>query len=595
LGGILWRVDRELGRRLTAAGRLDEVDDIELLTGDEMVQLIHGHALAPELLALRRRRRTAAELEAPLPRFFRGRPSAPTPPPLEGGRFKGWGGSPGRYEGRARIVRRPEKSGLRRGEVLVAHTTDASWLPLFQIAGAVVVEQGGPLSHAAVLARELGMPAVVNIPGIVDRMAGVPGALVVVDGTTGEVGIHHPDQENHEGEPTDGVIPFRPEPIVRTDDTNRLHVFITGLIGTGALMSVVIGLAQAIGSARTQRRVSLQVRPRAEALAAATVHGFEPRAVGRAGIRPRGYYAWMAAVGAGLAVLLLWAGDDYIEEPSQAGSLWQLALALTSASTVAAFAAVNLVAAGRWPRVPWVARLATAPLVHQRLTPNQLIGPVHATLVGALLLTVLGLGWLVAEADRQLLIIDEWLFEAIGAGTEERWSPAVLDQALRREIMVPLAVVLTAATYRCRALLLTYPLVIAGGGALHLGLAHLLSRERPPEGPKPGVTDSFPGGHVNELTIMLGLLPLILFVLTRRRWVGAVAAVVCWPVLLVMVADAFRTGDHWPTDNLAGLFIGLSMVLIAHGVSRAPVLHGRCRQCPAIFAARAEPAPTDRR
>ncbi len=604
LGGILWRVDRELGRRLTAAGWLEEIDDIDLLTGDESARLVDDRPPAPELLAFRRRCRTAAELEAPLPRLFYGRPAAPTPPPVGGSRVKGWSGSPGRYEGRACVVRRPERSGLRRGEVLVAHTTDSSWLPLFQIAGAVVVEEGGPLSHAAVLARELGMPAVVNLPGIVNEVAHVPGALLVVDGSTGEVGIHQlerhepvigvesGDREDHEVEPTDGIVPARPEPIVGTGDPNRLQVFITGLIGTGALMSVVIGLAQAIGSARTQRRVSLQVRPRAEALAAAVVHGFEPRAVGCAGIRPRGYYAWTAVVGAGLSVLLLWAGDDYVEEPSQAGSVWQLAAALTSASTVAAFAAVNLVAAKGWPRVPWVARLATAPRVHQRLTPNQLVGPVHATFIGALLLTVLGLGWLVDEADRPLLIVDEWLFNAIGAGTDDRWSPTVLDQILRREVMVPLAVMLTAATYRCRALLLTYPLVIAGGGALHLGLAHFISRERPPDGPKPGFTDSFPGGHVNELTIMLGLLPLILFVLTRRRWVGVVVGAVCWPTLLVLLADAFRTGDHWPTDNLAGLFIGLSMVLIAHGVSRAPALHGRCRGCPTRLEAGAEaPVP----
>lgn len=116
-------------------------------------------------------------------------------------------------------------------------------------------------------------------------------------GTAGEVGIHHPDREDHEADATDGVAPVRREPIAKAGDPNRLNVFITGLFGTGALTSVVIGLIQAIGSARTQRRISLRVRPRAEALAAAVVHGFEPRAVGRTGLRPRGYYAWLAVVG----------------------------------------------------------------------------------------------------------------------------------------------------------------------------------------------------------------------------------------------------------------------------------------------------------
>jgi phosphohistidine swiveling domain-containing protein len=504
----------------------------------------------------------------------------------------GWSGSPGRYEGRARLVRHPGSSGLQRGEVLVARTTDSSWLPLFQIAGAVVVEEGGPLSHAAVLARELGMPSVVNVPGIVDRVAGVPGALLIVDGTTGEVGVHQAERDDSEVEAEvevevsghspmgDGVAPARKAPTIG-DSGGGLNVFITGLIGTGALLSVVIGLAQAIGSARTQRRIAQRARPRAEALAAGVLGGLEPGAVGSAGLRPRGYYAWLAVVGFALTVLLLWAGDDYVEEPGSAGAVWQLALGLTSATSMAVFSTISVVATARWPRVPWVARWATAPRVHERLGPGRLLGPVHAALVGGFLFTVLALGWLVAEVDRQLLGVDEWLFEAIGAGTADRWGPAFLDQVLRREVMVPLAVVLTAASYRCRALLVTYPLVIAAGGALHLGLAHLIPRERPPDGPKPGFTDSFPGGHVNELTIMLGLLPVVVFVLTRRRWVGIGAGVVCWSALLVMVADAFRTGDHWPTDNLAGLLIGLSMVLIAHGVALTPALHNRCHGCPA--------------
>ncbi len=65
-------------------------------------------------------------------------------------------------------------------------------------------------------------------------------------------------------------------------------------------------------------------------------------------------------------------------------------------------------------------------------------------------------------------------------------------------------------------------------------------------------------------------------------------AIVCWSVLAVMLADAFRTGDHWPSDNLAGLLIGLSMVTIAHGVSLASALHGRCRDCPAQLTEQAK-------
>ncbi|MDH3678634.1 MAG: PEP-utilizing enzyme [Acidimicrobiia bacterium] len=585
LGGVLWRIDHELGCRMTAASHLDAADDIDLITGEETELIVRGRVLSPEVLAFRRRRHAAAELESPLPQVFRGRPAAPTSRPVGGDHMTGWSGSPGRYEGRARVVTEPETSALRRGEVLVARTTDSSWLPLFHIAGAIVIEEGGPLSHAAILARELGMPSVINVPGIVDRVASQPGALLTVDGTRGQVGIHQPEPAEQQAEQqidvTNGVAPIRREPSAIDRDPGQLNVFITGLIGAGAFMSIVIGMTQAIGSSRTQHHISLRARPRAEALAAGVVHGFEPRAVGAAGLRARGYYMWLAAVGAALTVLMLWQADDYVEDPESTSAIWQFALGLVSAATLAGLTAISIAAAIRWPFVPPMARWATLPRVHERLTPARVLGPTHAGIVGALLFATLCLGWLVAEAETQLLALDEWLFDAIGAGTEDRWSPDVLNEVLRREVMVPLAVVLTAATYRCRALLFTYPLVIAAGGALHLGIAHFISRERPPAGPKPGFTDSFPGGHVNELTIMLGLLPLVVFVLTRRTWVGIASGVVSGTALVVLVADAFRTGDHWPTDNLAGLLIGLSMVTIAHGVSRSPALHGRCEDCPA--------------
>ena len=69
---------------------------------------------------------------------------------------------------------------------LVAEATDASWSPLFVRAGAIVVERGGPLSHAAILARELGIPAVLNVDGATKIH---DGATVSVDGDQGVVVI----------------------------------------------------------------------------------------------------------------------------------------------------------------------------------------------------------------------------------------------------------------------------------------------------------------------------------------------------------------------------------------------------------------------
>jgi pyruvate,water dikinase len=88
--------------------------------------------------------------------------------------------------GRARVLRHPnEGRSLQAGEVPVAPSTDPGWTPLFLRACAMVMETGGYLSHGAIVAREFGIPAVVNIPGLLRRVE--EGQLVTVDGSRGHV------------------------------------------------------------------------------------------------------------------------------------------------------------------------------------------------------------------------------------------------------------------------------------------------------------------------------------------------------------------------------------------------------------------------
>jgi phosphoenolpyruvate synthase/pyruvate phosphate dikinase len=89
-------------------------------------------------------------------------------------------------EGEARVLFSADDMGsLQPGEILVVHTTDVGWTPLFLLAAGVVTELGGPLSHAAVVARELGVPSVVNIEAITRAVK--TGDHVRVDGGTGIV------------------------------------------------------------------------------------------------------------------------------------------------------------------------------------------------------------------------------------------------------------------------------------------------------------------------------------------------------------------------------------------------------------------------
>lgn len=95
--------------------------------------------------------------------------------------------SPGVYEGRVRIVHEPSKANLCQGEVLVCHGTDPSWTPLFLSAGALVMEVGGLMTHGSVVAREYGIPAVVGLEKVAERL--VEGQMVRVDGSNGTVEI----------------------------------------------------------------------------------------------------------------------------------------------------------------------------------------------------------------------------------------------------------------------------------------------------------------------------------------------------------------------------------------------------------------------
>jgi phosphohistidine swiveling domain-containing protein len=98
----------------------------------------------------------------------------------------GQGSSPGQYEGIARVIMDPSVDAeLHPGEILVAPYTDPAWTPLFLIARAAVVGVGSYLSHAGTIAREYGMPCVVDVTDCTSRIR--TGDRLLVDGTTGIV------------------------------------------------------------------------------------------------------------------------------------------------------------------------------------------------------------------------------------------------------------------------------------------------------------------------------------------------------------------------------------------------------------------------
>jgi len=102
--------------------------------------------------------------------------------------FTGFAGSPGSVRGKARVCRTvAEVACLEEGEILVAPTTSPSWAPAFSKIGACVTDVGGVMSHAAIVCREYGMPAVVGTGHATKIIQS--GQMIEVNGTTGEINI----------------------------------------------------------------------------------------------------------------------------------------------------------------------------------------------------------------------------------------------------------------------------------------------------------------------------------------------------------------------------------------------------------------------
>jgi phosphohistidine swiveling domain-containing protein len=192
---IVLRSDRarwiyaELRRRLVSRKQLAHADDIYFLLGSEVADLLRGMMDADRAKAIiARRRRDFSWCEAVrLPKIQQGVARTATAADFTSAtQLKGTGVSPGKVEGRARVIRDPRtNSHIEPGEILVAPVTDAGWTPLFINAAGLVVEVGGLLSHGSVVAREYGLPAVVGVTGATERIQ--TGDRIYLDGSSGVV------------------------------------------------------------------------------------------------------------------------------------------------------------------------------------------------------------------------------------------------------------------------------------------------------------------------------------------------------------------------------------------------------------------------
>lgn len=205
----------ELGRKLHALDLLADPRDIFFLEVEEIFGFINGTATTTNLKTLADLRQTEFnhyQQTPPPPDRFQTRglvsnyQSSPVQPntnasfpnsqcPTPNSPFsllpspfsilQGLGCSPGIVRGPVRIVTDPKKTILQPGEILVAQRTDPGWIILFSAAAGLLVEHGSLLSHAAIVSREMCLPAIVSLKGVTHWLT--DGDLVEFNGSTGEV------------------------------------------------------------------------------------------------------------------------------------------------------------------------------------------------------------------------------------------------------------------------------------------------------------------------------------------------------------------------------------------------------------------------
>ena len=182
----------EAGRRFSANGTLARESDIFMLSIQEIAELAEGRLSAGDVagrIAFRRAMHEGyRDIEPPHELGGGIGDQAASRRSNDGGGLSGLGCSPGVVVGTARVVRTLADIGqVRRGDILVTKFTDPGWTPALGLVAGVVTEVGGLLSHAAVISREYGIPAVLNVAGATDVLSS--GQRIRVDGGHGHVTV----------------------------------------------------------------------------------------------------------------------------------------------------------------------------------------------------------------------------------------------------------------------------------------------------------------------------------------------------------------------------------------------------------------------
>ncbi len=203
--GVVRTMFFAMGDDFVARDILTSAPDIFFLNLSELTGAFDGTCTVQDLKALvelRKREYSAFEKSDPAPRFITRGPVYWKNPPepletdeqsdapqqdLKPNQLKGTGCCPGVIEGFVKVILNPQDNLELSGEILVTLRTDPGWIPLYPAASALIVERGSLLSHSAIVAREMGLPTIVSVKGLTQRIQS--GMRVRMDGASGLIEI----------------------------------------------------------------------------------------------------------------------------------------------------------------------------------------------------------------------------------------------------------------------------------------------------------------------------------------------------------------------------------------------------------------------
>ena len=361
-------------------------------------------------------------------------------------------------------------------------------------------------------------------------------------------------------------------------DVNRLMVFVPAVMSVGLLFSAATIIRDLL------RRSGSQARERRTAIESQFVLGQllddEPPEADEIGAlaRPSYLITAMVLVG-GAAYVAIGATANFLRDGGYVRDIgWLLAVSLALAALLGFLGGVSLLVFLSWPTPPrWtLGPLRTAPLT---VMPGQreaekgwilrALVAVFATAT-AILTIMVGSGRSIAsDIDEP---IARWIVEAEWI---ERLS--VVDVYGATIISIAFVAFIGLAAFRCRVIAIVYPIAFLVSWSASAVIREVVERPRPTVS---GDFESFPSGHLVQAVFIAGLVPLAIEVLFLAKRIATLTRVVLAITAVATALHRIHQQHHWPLDSLAGVTVGLTVVLSVYWAMQQHLWHRRCDGCP---------------